>query len=51
MFNSELTNVIENFSVLMLPLSEKGLERTWVWKDHDEEGIRFAFLVTIQELR
>lgn len=51
MFNSELTNAIENFSVLMLPLSEKSLERTWVWKDHDEEGIRFAFFVTIQELR
>ncbi len=35
----------------MLPLSEKDLERNWVWKDHDEEGIRFAFFVTLQELR
>lgn len=51
MFNSELTNAIENFTTLMLPLSEKDLERTWVWKDHDEEGVRFAFFVTIQELR
>lgn len=51
MFNSELTNAIENFAALMLPLSEKDLERKWVWKDHDEEGIRFAFFVTIQELR
>ena len=51
MFNSELTNAIENFAALMLPFPEKDLERTWVWKDHDEEGIRFAFFVTIQELR
>jgi hypothetical protein len=35
----------------MLPFSEKDLERKWVWKDHDEEGIRFAFFVTLQELR
>ncbi len=51
MFNSELTNAVENFSALMLPLSEKDLERKWIWKDHDEEGIRFGFFVTIQELR
>ncbi len=51
MFNFELTNAVERFADLMLPISEKELERTWVWKDHDEEGIRFAFFVTIQELR
>lgn len=51
MFNIELINAVENFANLMLPVPEKDLERTWVWKDHDEEGIRFAFFVTIQELR
>jgi hypothetical protein len=51
MFNSELTSAVENFAAFMLPLSEKDLERKWEWKDHDEEGIRFAFFVTIQELR
>lgn len=51
MFNDELAKVVEDFSSLLLPVSEKDLERTWVWKDHDEEGIRFAFFVTIQELR
>ncbi|MDO8754745.1 MAG: hypothetical protein Q7J80_12680, partial [Anaerolineales bacterium] len=51
MFNPELTKAVENFAVLMLPFSEKDLERKWIWKDHDEEGIRFAFFVTIQELR
>lgn len=51
MFNSRLTRAVEGFTMLMLPLSEKDLERAWVWKDHDEEGIRFAFFVTLQELR
>ncbi len=51
MFNDELAKAVEDFSSLLLPVSEKDLERTWVWKDHDEEGIRFAFFVTIQELR
>lgn len=51
MFNNQLTQAVENFAQTMLPVAEKDLERTWVWKDHDEEGIRFAFFVTLQELR
>lgn len=51
MFNIELINAVESFANLMLPIHEKELEREWIWKDHDEEGIRFAFFVTIQELR
>ena len=51
MFNTELTRAINGFTQLMFPVSEKDLEREWVWKDHDEEGIRFAFFVTLQELR
>ena len=51
MFNIELIKAVEDFANLMLPVSEKELERRWIWKDHDEEGIRFAFFVTIQELR
>jgi len=50
-FNSQLTSTVEAFTALMLPLSEKDLEREWIWKDHDEEGIRFAIFVTLQELR
>jgi len=46
-----LATAVENFAQLILPLTEKDLERTWVWKDHDEEGIRFACFVTLQELR
>src|SRR5206468_5782335 len=51
MFNSKLTNAVEDFTQTMLPLTEKDLEREWKWKDHDEEGIRFALFVTLQELR
>lgn len=50
-FHLELNSAVQEFAALMLPLSEKDLEREWVWKDHDEEGIRFAFFVTLQELR
>src|SRR5262245_4623746 len=50
-FHSELNSAVQEFTALMLPLSEPDLERRWTWKDHDEEGIRFAFFVTLQELR
>jgi hypothetical protein len=50
-FNSELDRAVQDFAALVLPLSEKDLEHEWIWKDHDEEGIRFAFFVTLQELR
>ena len=39
MFDTKLTQAVENFVALMLPLSEKELEREWTWKDHDEEGV------------
>jgi hypothetical protein len=51
MFNDGLAHAVENFAAVTLPLAEKDLERQWTWKDHDEEGIRFAFFVTMQELR
>ena len=51
MFNSDLSQAVEDLASLMLPLSEKDLEGEWIWKDHDEEGIRFACFVTLQELR
>lgn len=51
MSHDTLTQAVNDFTELMLPLSEQDLERAWIWKDHDEEGIRFAFFVTQQELR
>ncbi len=50
-FNPNLSNAVQEFTALMLPLSEKDLEQKWVWKDHEEDGIRFAFFVTLQDLR
>jgi hypothetical protein len=38
-FNSELKRAVQDFTTLMLPLLEKDLERPWVWKDHDGEGM------------
>lgn len=51
MFDTKLTHAVETFATVMLPLSEGDLARAWQWKDHDEEGIRFAFFVTLQDLR
>jgi DinB family protein len=51
MLNANLTQAVESFAGLIFPLTEKDLEREWKWKDHDEEGIRFACFVTLQELR
>lgn len=51
MFNPTLREAVEHFARVMLPVAEKNLERPWKWKDHDEEGLRFAFFVTFQELR
>jgi len=51
MFNLELSQSVENFCRLFLDVPTAELERKWVWKDHDREGIRFSFFVTLQELR
>ena len=51
MRNEYLTATVDDFTRLILPLTETDMERPWVWKDHDEEGIRFACFVTLQELR
>jgi len=51
MNKNELHPVVENFANLFLNLPDSELERPWKWKDHDEEGIRFALFVTLQELR
>jgi DinB superfamily len=51
MLDTRLSQAVEDFATLMLPLSEKEMEHAWSWKDHDEEGLRFAFFVTLQDLR
>ncbi|HEY2981952.1 MAG TPA: DinB family protein [Anaerolineales bacterium] len=49
--NPDLDRAIEEFVALALPLTEADLAIPWTWKDHDEEGKRFAFFVTLQELQ
>ena len=51
MNNNNLHLAVQDFANLFIELREKELEREWIWKDHDTEGIRFAFFVTLQELR
>jgi hypothetical protein len=49
--DSELHAAVKGLATLLLPVSEKDLERAWIWKDHDEEGVRFAVFVTFQDLQ
>jgi len=49
--NTNLYRTVQDIADLFIDLPDSELERAWNWKDHDEEGIRFAFFVTLQELR
>jgi len=51
MKNNALHLAVQNFAHLFVDLPDEELERAWTWKDHNTEGIRFAFFVTLQELR
>lgn len=51
MKNNTLHSAVQNFAHLFVDLPDEELERAWTWKDHDTEGIRFAFFVTLQKLR
>ena len=51
MTSNKLHSAVQDFAHLFINLPDAELERAWRWKDHDEEGIRFAFFVTLQELR
>ncbi len=41
---------VEQFAAVTSKIDDAGLERPWVWKSY-EEGIRFAFFRTYEELR
>lgn len=51
MKNNTLRLAIQDFAHLFVDLPDEELEQAWTWKDRDTEGIRFAFFVTLQELR
>lgn len=46
-----LSSAVEDLARIFIYLPDSELELAWKWKDHDEEGIRFALFVTLQELR
>ena len=46
-----LAQAVEAFAATTAALPDEALEREWQWRAHDEEGVRFAFFVTYQELR
>ena len=51
MINITLTQAIEDFAKRTRNISDKDLDRPWAWQSYDEEGIRFAFFRTYEELR
>lgn len=51
MVSPPLRMSVRKFEKLLPGLPDDKLEIPWVWGPHDEEGVRFAFLRTYQELR
>ena len=49
--HKDLSHAVDQFASLFINLPDANLERYWKWRDHDEEGIRFALFVTLQDLR
>jgi hypothetical protein len=50
MINQELTVSVEKLASTIINLPDAKLDTQWHWKGHDE-GVRFAFFVTLLELR
>jgi hypothetical protein len=48
---SVLEHAVDEFARLTHSLSEADLQRPWEWGSYDEEGVRFAFFRTYEELR
>jgi uncharacterized damage-inducible protein DinB len=51
MFTTELARAVGKFADLTQGLADSALERHWAWGAYDEEGVRFAFFRTYEELR
>lgn len=51
MFNTNLTQAVDQFTHLTQHLSETDLDRPWAWGDYTGEGVRFAFFRVYEELR
>jgi hypothetical protein len=50
MYPSILCQSIEEFARRALQLTDADLDRPWAWGDYNEEGVRFAFFRTFEEL-
>lgn len=46
----DLATAVERFDRSLRQISDSDLERPWAWGQYDEEGIRFAFFRTLEEL-
>lgn len=46
----DLAAAVERFDRSLRGISDADLERPWAWRQYDEEGIRFAFFRTLEEL-
>jgi hypothetical protein len=46
----DLAAAVDRFDRSVRRVSDSDLERPWAWRQYDEEGIRFAFFRTLEEL-
>ena len=46
-----VTQAVEALVRATVGLSDAEMDRTWVWREYDEEGLRFALLLAQHELR
>jgi hypothetical protein len=46
----DLAAAVDRFDRSLRRISDSDLDRPWAWRQYDEEGIRFAFLRTLEEL-
>lgn len=48
---SSVTQAVEQLCRVMVRLPDEAMDRPWAWRMYDEEGLRFALLMTQHELR
>ncbi len=47
----ELASTVESLTTTAVRLPDEAMGRPWAWKDYDEEGLRFALLLSYHRLR
>lgn len=50
MFETSLARAVQHFASVTLPVPDSELDTEWAWGAYDEEGVRFAFFRTYEEL-